>query len=204
MAICNVVKTVRVSLFATAAVMLAAAFPARAHAQDASATPPPVVAAAPTPAPATGPRMVGGHVGAAVPVVSFHSVGKDHADAVRPVDDRGADRRQRARRARVGRRLRGGRRQRREAVGQHGPHDRSRPHLRRRAGRARPAREVRRVGERELRPDPADPQGASSTSARPTGSSRRPSRSRRRVARATRSRRSSPTPASRFWERGDE
>ena len=60
MDICNVVKTVRVSLFATAAVMLAAAFPARAHAQDASATPPPVVAAAPTPAPATGPRMVGG------------------------------------------------------------------------------------------------------------------------------------------------
>jgi hypothetical protein len=76
MDICNVVKTVRVSLFATGAVMLAAAFPARAQAQDASATPPPVVAAAPTPAPATGPRMVGGHVGAAVPVVSFHSVGK--------------------------------------------------------------------------------------------------------------------------------
>ena len=75
MDICNVVKTVRVSLFATGAVMLAAAFPARAQAQDASATPPPVVAAAPTPTPATGPRMVGGHVGAAVPVVSFHSVG---------------------------------------------------------------------------------------------------------------------------------
>jgi len=77
MAICNVIKTVRVSLFATAAVMLAAAFPARAHAQDAAAsTPPPVVAAAPTPPPASGPRMVGGHVGAAVPVVSFHSTGK--------------------------------------------------------------------------------------------------------------------------------
>jgi len=76
MAICNVIKTVRVSLFATAAVMLAAAFPARAHAQDAAATPPPVVAATPTPAPSNGPRMVGGHVGAAVPVVSFHSTGK--------------------------------------------------------------------------------------------------------------------------------
>lgn len=76
MAICKVVRTVRVSLFATAAVMLAAAFPARAHAQDAAATPPPVVAATPTPPPSSGPRMVGGHVGAAVPVVSFHSTGK--------------------------------------------------------------------------------------------------------------------------------
>ena len=76
MATCNLVPTVRSSLFATAAVMLAAAFPARAHAQDAASTPPPVLAATPTPAPSTGPRMVGGHVGAAVPVVSFHSVGK--------------------------------------------------------------------------------------------------------------------------------
>jgi hypothetical protein len=73
---CNVVSKVRSSLFATAAVMLAAALPARAHAQDAAAMPPPVLAATPAPAPSTGPRMVGGHVGAAVPVVSFHSVGK--------------------------------------------------------------------------------------------------------------------------------
>ena len=79
MAICNLVQKLgsRTSLFATAAVLLAAALPARAHAQDAAASsPPPVVAATPTPAPASGPRMVGGHVGAAVPVVSFHSVGK--------------------------------------------------------------------------------------------------------------------------------
>ncbi len=78
MAICKTVKTVRLSLLATAAVILAAAFtPARAHAQDAAAaTPAPVVAATPTQAPPSGPRMVGGHVGAAVPVVSFHSVGK--------------------------------------------------------------------------------------------------------------------------------
>jgi hypothetical protein len=74
MAICNLVPK---SLFATAAVMLAAALPARAQAQDASsATPPPVVAATPTPAAPSNPRMVGGHVGAAVPVVSFHSTGK--------------------------------------------------------------------------------------------------------------------------------
>ena len=76
MATCNLVPKVRSSLFATAAVMLAAAFPARAHAQDAASTPPPVLAATPTPAPSAGTRMVGGHVGAAVPVVSFHSVGK--------------------------------------------------------------------------------------------------------------------------------
>src|SRR3954469_12446225 len=76
MATCNLVPKVRSSLFATAAVMLAAAFPARAHAQDAASTPPPVLAATPAPAPSTGPRMVGGHVGAAVRVVSFHSVGK--------------------------------------------------------------------------------------------------------------------------------
>jgi hypothetical protein len=76
MATCNLVPQVRSSLFATAAVMLAAGFPARAHAQDAASMPPPVLAATPTPAPSTGPRMVGGHVGAAVPVVSFHSVGK--------------------------------------------------------------------------------------------------------------------------------
>src|SRR5207344_2315065 len=74
MATCNLVQKLgsRTSLFATAAVLLAAALPARAHAQDAAASsPPPVVAAPPS-----GPRMVGGHVGAAVPVVSFHSVGK--------------------------------------------------------------------------------------------------------------------------------
>jgi len=77
MAICKVVTKVRSFLFATAAVTLAVAIPARAHAQDAtSGTPPPVVAATPTPAAPSGPRMVGGHVGAAVPVVSFHSVGK--------------------------------------------------------------------------------------------------------------------------------
>ena len=78
MAICNLVQKLgsRTSLFATAAVLLAA-FPARAHAQDAAAsTPAPVVAATPTPPPSSGTRMVGGHVGAAVPVVSFHSVGK--------------------------------------------------------------------------------------------------------------------------------
>src|SRR5262245_47578514 len=76
MAICKSVWTARLSLLATAALMLAA-FPARAHAQDAAGgAPPPVVAATPTPAPSNGPRMVGGHVGAAVPVVSFHSVGQ--------------------------------------------------------------------------------------------------------------------------------
>jgi hypothetical protein len=54
------------------------ALPARAETQDAAAagTPPPVVAATPTPPPAGSARMVGGHVGAAVPVVSVHSVGK--------------------------------------------------------------------------------------------------------------------------------
>ncbi len=77
MAICKVVTKVRSFLFATAAVTLAVAIPARAHAQDAAAaTPPPVVAATPTQAAPSGPRMVGGHVGAAVPVVRFHSVGK--------------------------------------------------------------------------------------------------------------------------------
>ncbi|HXU03007.1 MAG TPA: hypothetical protein VN903_18700 [Polyangia bacterium] len=78
MATCNVVSKIRSSLFASAVVMLATAFiPSQAHAQDgAAAMPPPVVAAAPTPAPSSGPRMVGGHVGAAVPVVSFHSVGQ--------------------------------------------------------------------------------------------------------------------------------
>jgi hypothetical protein len=78
MAICKTVQTVRLSfLFVTAAVTLAVAIPARADTQDgAGAAPPPVVAATPTPAGPSGPRMVGGHVGAAVPVVSFHSVGK--------------------------------------------------------------------------------------------------------------------------------
>ena len=78
MVLCKTVETVRLSfLFATAAVTLAVAIPARADTQDgAAATPPPVVAATPTPTAPSGPRMVGGHVGAAVPVVSFHSVGK--------------------------------------------------------------------------------------------------------------------------------
>src|SRR5262249_36386340 len=74
---CKVVSKVAL---AAVAVTLAAAAPARAETQDASgapaATPPPGVAAAPTPPPSSGTRMVGGHVGAAVPVVSFHSVGK--------------------------------------------------------------------------------------------------------------------------------
>jgi hypothetical protein len=74
MAISNVVSK---SLFATAAVILAAASPARAETQDATAgTPPPVVSSTPAPVATSGPRMVGGHVGAAVPVLSFHSVGK--------------------------------------------------------------------------------------------------------------------------------
>ena len=74
MAICNVVS--KLSL-ATVAVVLAAASPARAETQDAAAgTPPPVVSSTPAPVAPSGPRMVGGHVGAAVPVVSFHSVGK--------------------------------------------------------------------------------------------------------------------------------
>ena len=74
MAISNVVSK---SLFATAAVILAAASPARAETQDATAgTPPPVVSSTPAPVATSGPRMVGGHVGAAVPVVSFHSTGK--------------------------------------------------------------------------------------------------------------------------------
>jgi hypothetical protein len=59
-------------------VVLALALPARAETQDAAAAapPPPVVSAAPPAAPSGGTRMVGGHVGAAVPVVSFHSEGK--------------------------------------------------------------------------------------------------------------------------------
>ena len=77
MALCDSIRTVRVSLFATTVVMLAAALPARAETQDASAgTPPPVVAATPTPPPSGPARMVGGHVGAAVPLVSINSVGK--------------------------------------------------------------------------------------------------------------------------------
>jgi len=77
MATYDIASKVRSSLLAIAAVALTAALPARASAQDAAGTvPAPVVQATPTPAPATGPRMVGGHVGAAVPVVSFHSVGK--------------------------------------------------------------------------------------------------------------------------------
>lgn len=73
-----ITKVVPKLLLSAAALALAVAIPARARAQDAAAAtpPPPVVSAAPAaPAPA-GSRMVGGHVGAAVPVVSFHSVGK--------------------------------------------------------------------------------------------------------------------------------
>ncbi len=76
MVISNVIVTkVRPFLFVTAAVMLAALIPARAQAQD-PAAPAPVVAATPPPAAPSGPRMVGGHVGAAVPVVSFNSQGQ--------------------------------------------------------------------------------------------------------------------------------
>ena len=76
MAISNVtVSKLRPFLFATVAVALAALIPAPAHAQD-PAAPAPVVAASGAPPASSGPRMVGGHVGAAVPVVSFHSTGK--------------------------------------------------------------------------------------------------------------------------------
>jgi len=70
-------RTVRKAVFTAAALSLAVALPARAETQDAAAAAPPapVVASTPTAAP-SGPRMVGGHVGAAVPVVSVHSVGK--------------------------------------------------------------------------------------------------------------------------------
>ena len=77
MATSELTKTLRSFLITTAAVALAAAFPAAARAQGApGAMPAPVVEAAPPPPPSSGPRMVGGHVGAAVPVVSFHSEGK--------------------------------------------------------------------------------------------------------------------------------
>ena len=77
MATSELTKTLRSFLITTAAVALAAAFPAAARAQGTpGAMPAPVVEAAPPPPPSSGPRMVGGHVGAAVPVVSFHSTGK--------------------------------------------------------------------------------------------------------------------------------
>jgi len=65
-------------VLAAAALVLATALPARAETQEASGAPPPapVAAAAPMAEPAAGARMVGGHVGAAVPLVSFHSMGK--------------------------------------------------------------------------------------------------------------------------------
>ena len=64
-------------LLLATAIAMAVALPARADTQDAAgAAPPPVVASTPPAAPSGGTRMVGGHVGAAVPVVSFHSVGK--------------------------------------------------------------------------------------------------------------------------------
>jgi len=72
----NVVTKIRMTLLATAAVTLAVALPARADTQDGAASPPPIVSSAPAATTTAGPRMVGGHVGAAVPVVSFHSVGK--------------------------------------------------------------------------------------------------------------------------------
>jgi hypothetical protein len=76
MAISNVtVSKLRPLLFTTATVALAAVIPARAQAQD-PAAPAPVVAASGTAPASGGARMVGGHVGAAVPVVSFHSTGK--------------------------------------------------------------------------------------------------------------------------------
>ena len=75
--ITTVMARVFPKLLLATAIVLAAALPARADTQDAAgAAPPPVVASTPTPAPSGGPRMVGGHVGAAVPVVSFHSVGQ--------------------------------------------------------------------------------------------------------------------------------
>jgi hypothetical protein len=72
-----ITSTVR-KLLPAAALALAVTIPVSARAQDAAGAgaPPPVVAAAPTAAAPSGPRMVGGHVGAAVPVVSLHSVGK--------------------------------------------------------------------------------------------------------------------------------
>ena len=71
-------KVTKVALAALAVALIVAVVPARAHAQDAAgaAPPAPVVAATPTAPPSGGARMVGGHVGAAMPVVSFHSVGK--------------------------------------------------------------------------------------------------------------------------------
>ena len=77
MATSELTKTLRSFLITTAAIAIAAAFPTVARAQSApGAVPAPVVEAAPPPPPSSGPRMVGGHVGAAVPVVSFHSTGK--------------------------------------------------------------------------------------------------------------------------------
>jgi len=76
MAISNVtISKIRPFLFVTAAVAVTVGIPARAQAQD-PAAPAPVVAATGTPPASSGTRMVGGHVGAAVPVVSFHSTGK--------------------------------------------------------------------------------------------------------------------------------
>ena len=77
MATCELKMKVRTLMITTAAVALVAAFPAGARAQDTAGTvPAPVVAATPTPPPTSGSRMVGGHVGAAVPMVSFHSVAR--------------------------------------------------------------------------------------------------------------------------------
>ena len=72
-----ITRTVRTMLPA-AALALAVTIPVSARAQDAAGAgaPPPVVAAAPTATAPSGTRMLGGHVGAAVPVVSLHSVGK--------------------------------------------------------------------------------------------------------------------------------
>src|SRR5580765_5966582 len=76
--ITTVMARVFPKLLLATAIVLAAALPARADTQDAAgaAPPPPVVSSTPPAAPSGGTRMVGGHVGAAVPVVQFHSVGK--------------------------------------------------------------------------------------------------------------------------------
>jgi hypothetical protein len=77
MATSKIVTQLRPFMLAAAAVTLVAALPAAARAQGAvGAVPAPVVEAAPPPPPARSTRTVGGHVGAAVPVVSFHSTGK--------------------------------------------------------------------------------------------------------------------------------
>jgi hypothetical protein len=73
-------STARSLSFTLTTCLVLGALPSAARAQDPSA--PPAIAAAPgasppvAPAAAAGARTVGWHVGAAVPVVSFHSTGK--------------------------------------------------------------------------------------------------------------------------------